>query len=56
MYHSLTQRLAAVPDDTMLYPGHQYSPEAFATMGATRPRNYVFRLPTIEQWRIMFGA
>jgi glyoxylase-like metal-dependent hydrolase (beta-lactamase superfamily II) len=56
MYLSLTQRLAAVPDDTVLYPGHQYSPEAFATMGETRSRNYVFRLPTIEQWRVMFGA
>ncbi len=56
MYFSLTQRLASVPDDTMLYPGHQYSPEAFATMGATREHNYVFRLPSIEQWRTMFGA
>jgi glyoxylase-like metal-dependent hydrolase (beta-lactamase superfamily II) len=56
MYRSLTQRLAAVPDDTMLYPGHQYSPEPSATMGATRETNYVFRLPTLEQWRMMFGA
>ena len=55
MYVSLTQRLASVPDDTVLYPGHQYSPEAFATMGATREQNYVFRLPSIEQWRMMFG-
>ena len=56
MYRSLTQRLAAVPDDTMLYPGHQYSAEPSATMGATRQNNYVFRLPTLEQWRMMFGA
>lgn len=56
MYLSLTQRLGAVPDDTMLYPGHQYSAEAFATMGETRARNYVFRLPTLEQWRTMFGG
>jgi glyoxylase-like metal-dependent hydrolase (beta-lactamase superfamily II) len=55
MYESLTQRLAIVPDDTMLYPGHMYSPEPFATMGETRQRNYVFRLPTLEQWRMMFG-
>jgi glyoxylase-like metal-dependent hydrolase (beta-lactamase superfamily II) len=55
MYESLTQRLAIVPDDTMLYPGHLYSPEPFATMGETRQRNYVFRLPTLEQWRMMFG-
>jgi glyoxylase-like metal-dependent hydrolase (beta-lactamase superfamily II) len=55
MYESLTQRLAGIPDDTVLYPGHRYSPEPAATMGETRQRNYVFRLPTLEQWRIMFG-
>lgn len=55
LYYSLTQRLATVPDDTVLYPGHLYSPEPFATMGETRRRNYVFRLPTLEQWRMMFG-
>jgi hydroxyacylglutathione hydrolase len=55
MYESLTQRLAVVPDDTLLYPGHLYSPEPFATMGETRRRNYVFRFPTLDQWRTMFG-
>ena len=54
MYESLTQRLAVVPDETVLYPGHLYSPEPFATMGETRQRNYVFRFPTLEQWRRMF--
>jgi glyoxylase-like metal-dependent hydrolase (beta-lactamase superfamily II) len=56
MYYSLTQRLGAVPDDTVLYPGHQYSAAPSATMGETRAGNYVFRLPTIEQWRMMFGG
>jgi glyoxylase-like metal-dependent hydrolase (beta-lactamase superfamily II) len=55
MYESLTQRLAAIPDDTVLYPGHLYSPEPSATMGETRSRNYVFRLRTPEQWLTMFG-
>ena len=36
MYESLTQRLAKVPDDTVLFPGHLYSPEPSATMGETR--------------------
>ncbi|MGQ0804688.1 MAG: MBL fold metallo-hydrolase [Actinomycetota bacterium] len=55
MYESLTQRLAAVPDDTVLYPGHLYSPEPSATMGETRAHNYVFRLRSPEQWMTMFG-
>jgi glyoxylase-like metal-dependent hydrolase (beta-lactamase superfamily II) len=55
MYESLTQRLATIPDDTVLYPGHRYSPAASATMGETRHQNYVFRLPTLEQWRRLLG-
>jgi glyoxylase-like metal-dependent hydrolase (beta-lactamase superfamily II) len=56
LYYSLTQRLAVVPDDTVLYPGHLYSPEASATMGETRARNYVFRIPTLEHWRQFMGG
>ena len=56
LYESITQRLAAVPDDTVLYPGHLYSPEPSATMGDTRRRNYVFRFPTRDAWLSMFGA
>ncbi len=56
MYESLTTRLAQVPDDTVLYPGHLYSPEPSATMGDTRAHNYVFRLRTPEQWMTMFGS
>lgn len=56
MYYSLTQRLATVPDDTTLYPGHLYSAEPSASLGETRRRNYVFRFPTLDQWRVMFGA
>jgi glyoxylase-like metal-dependent hydrolase (beta-lactamase superfamily II) len=55
MYESLTQRLATLPDSTVLYPGHRYSPEASATLGETRTRNYVFRIPTIEQWRLLMS-
>ncbi|MGA8726399.1 MAG: MBL fold metallo-hydrolase [Acidimicrobiales bacterium] len=55
LYESLTTRLARVPDDTVLYPGHLYSPDPSATMGYTRAHNYVFRLQTPEQWMTMFG-
>jgi glyoxylase-like metal-dependent hydrolase (beta-lactamase superfamily II) len=56
MYESLTTRLARFPDDTVLYPGHLYSPEPSASLGETRRRNYVFRLQTPEQWMMMFGG
>jgi glyoxylase-like metal-dependent hydrolase (beta-lactamase superfamily II) len=56
MYESLTTRLARFGDDTVLYPGHRYSPEPSASLGETRQRNYVFRPRNAEQWMAMFGA
>lgn len=56
MYETITQRLAAIPDDTILYPGHLYSPDPSATMGTTRERNYIFRFRTLDQWLTMFGV
>lgn len=56
MYDSLTQKLAKVPDDAILFPGHQYSMEPSASMGETRRLNYVFRPKTAEQWLMMFGS
>ena len=55
LYDSLHTKLAIVPDDAWLYPGHLYSPEPHAPMGVVRERNYVFRLRTREQWGIAFG-
>ena len=56
MYLSLTQRLAHVPDDAVLYPGHLYSEKPFASMAETRTRNVVFRPTTKDQWLMMFGS
>jgi glyoxylase-like metal-dependent hydrolase (beta-lactamase superfamily II) len=56
MYESLTTRLARFGDDTVLYPGHLYSPDPSATMGETRTSNYVFRMRSAEDWLRMFGS
>lgn len=55
LYDSLTKVLSKVPDDAVLFPGHQYSPEPSATMGATRAQNMVFAPTSAEQWMSMFG-
>jgi len=55
MYFSL-QRLASLPDDTIVFPGHRYSAPSSATMGAVREDNYVFRPTSREQWLAMFGG
>ena len=55
LYHSLHETLAKVPDDAVLFPGHQYSIASSATMDVTRETNFVFRPQTPEQWMTMFG-
>ena len=55
MYRSLHQRLAKLPDDTVLFPGHLYSADPSASLGDTRKTNYVFRMRSIEDWRRFQG-
>jgi glyoxylase-like metal-dependent hydrolase (beta-lactamase superfamily II) len=54
LYDSL-ERLASLPDDTVLFPGHRYSEEPSLRLDETRRRNIVFRPKTREQWLMMFG-
>ncbi len=54
MYDSL-QTLAAMPDGTVVFPGHRYSMPSSASIEAVRESNYVFRPSTKEQWLTMFG-
>ncbi len=56
MYTSLTQRLASVPDDAVLFPGHLYSREPSARLGDTRRSNYVFKPRSVEEWLRMFSG
>jgi glyoxylase-like metal-dependent hydrolase (beta-lactamase superfamily II) len=56
LYESITQKLAKVPDDATLFPGHLYSPDPSQSMGDTRRFNFVFQPKTEEQWLAMFGA
>lgn len=55
MYLSLTQRLAKLPDDTILYPGHDYGRTPTSTIGEEKRSNTYMRIPTMEQWMSMMG-
>jgi glyoxylase-like metal-dependent hydrolase (beta-lactamase superfamily II) len=55
MYHTLTQRLAEVPDDTVLFPGHLYSADPSAPMGDVRQHNRALVPASAEQWLAMFA-
>jgi hydroxyacylglutathione hydrolase len=55
MYRTLTQRLADVADDTVLFPGHLYSPDPSAPMGDVRKHNRALVPASAEQWLAMFA-
>jgi hydroxyacylglutathione hydrolase len=55
MYDSL-QKLAAMPAETIVYPGHRYSQPSHATLEAIRESNYVYRPKSAQQWLQMFGG
>lgn len=55
MYDSL-QRLASLPDDIAVFPGHRYSLASAGAMGAIKEMNYVYKPGTKEQWLTMFAG
>jgi hydroxyacylglutathione hydrolase len=55
MYHSL-QKLASLPDDTLLLPGHNYSSVPNATMEQTKQTNTYMRIKDLESWKMMMGG
>lgn len=55
MYDSL-QRLASMPDDTIVFPGHRYSVPSSGTMSAIKQANYVYKPATREAWMQWFGG
>jgi len=56
MYYSLTQRLGALPDDTVLFPGHNYGGDS-STIGQEKRRNPTMRFPSLGDFlRAMGGA
>jgi hydroxyacylglutathione hydrolase len=55
MYYSL-QKLAAMPSETIVYPGHRYSQPSHATLDSIRDDNYVLQPKSAEEWMQMFAG
>lgn len=50
MYYSLTQKLAALPDDTILFPGHNYARLPHATIGEQKKSNPYLKFTSLKQF------
>ena len=55
MYYSLTQKLMALPDDMILFPGHNYAPLKHATMGEQKRTNPYPKFSSLKQFLAAMG-
>ena len=56
MYRSLTQVLAALPDETVLYPGHNYADRPRSTIGDEKRTNMTMRFHNLKDFLAMMGG
>lgn len=50
MYYSLTQKLKVLPDDTILFPGHNYSDTPRSTIGEQKQSNPYLQFHSLKQF------
>jgi hydroxyacylglutathione hydrolase len=55
MYDSLVNKLKQLPDDTVLYPGHNYADRVTSTIGDEKQRNLYMRFNRLEDFLGMMG-
>jgi glyoxylase-like metal-dependent hydrolase (beta-lactamase superfamily II) len=55
MFRSL-QKLAQLPGDPTVFPGHWYSLEPSASLSEVKRSNYVYRVSDLDQWRMFMGG
>ncbi len=55
MYDSLTQKLMALPDETILFPGHNYAPKPHDTLGQQKKTNPYLRFGSLRQFLAAMG-
>jgi len=55
MYYTLTQKLAKLPRETVLYPGHHYGPTETSTIGEELASNFYLRVQSLDDWHRLMG-
>lgn len=50
MYNSLFHKLMKLDDDIEVYPGHDYGPKSYSTIGIEKRTNYTLEKRTIEEF------
>ncbi len=50
LHHSLFDVLGSLPDETRVYPGHDYGSKPFSTIGHEKRNNYTLQPRTVEEF------
>ncbi|MEM0121121.1 MAG: MBL fold metallo-hydrolase [Thermoprotei archaeon] len=50
MYHTLFDKLSRLPDDTIVYPGHNYGATPYTTIGYEKKNNYVLKPRSLQEF------
>lgn len=50
MYHSLYEVIKKLPDETIIYPGHNYGPAPFATLASQKKTNPYLTCADLEEF------
>jgi hydroxyacylglutathione hydrolase len=56
MYYSLTQILGKLPEDTLLFPGHDYAPKPTSTIGEENRENQCLRMRNLDDFKRLMGG
>jgi glyoxylase-like metal-dependent hydrolase (beta-lactamase superfamily II) len=55
MYFSLTQKLMGLPEETILFPGHNYAPKQSSTLGEQKKTNPYLQFQSLRQFLSAMG-
>lgn len=55
LYYSLKQKLMALPEDTVVYPGHNYAADSSSTIGREKRSNPFMRFESLQDFLTCMG-
>jgi hydroxyacylglutathione hydrolase len=50
LWHTFFEKLAKLPDDVMVLPGHDYGAKPFSTLGEEKKTNYTMKPRSVEEF------
>jgi glyoxylase-like metal-dependent hydrolase (beta-lactamase superfamily II) len=53
MFRTLQQKIISLPDDLIVYPGHDYGKKPFDSLGNQKRSNKTLRVRTLEEFSLI---